>query len=1062
MAKIYISSTYQDLMDVREHAYRLLRRMGHDCVAMEDYVATDERPVEKCKADVAACDLYIGIFAWRYGHRPPNDNPGDLSITEMEYRHARTSGKHCLIFLLSEDAPWLPKFSDTDFPDRRIDKLRKELSQRHTCSFFTSAENIDSALGPAIHAWAKEHGHIKPGNLNPELDLAPYYNVIRQRYQRLDLDALTPPQKEEYMQLSLSNVFVEQSVRENPPPVELPRAAWQRLHHDREVHLDDLPEDVMPDNIRKARESYFETPARLALEIFTDPRHQRVIILGDPGAGKSTLSRYVALSLIDPAGDEKLRRVFPDYVSLLVELRSYAGLRAAGKCETFLDFLEYLGRTEGWRLNVEALSQYLKTDGRAVVIFDGLDEIFDPEDRERITHQITGFASDYPKARIIVTSRVIGYRRKILTDAGFTHFTLQDLDEKQVESFITRWYHLALSDRPDEAQARRKRILRAFSDSASIRQLASNPMLLTIMAIIGKHQELPRERWKLYDHAASVLIQHWDINKHLKEQAIQIDFIGEEEKKEMLRRLAHRMQSGTGGLAGNYIHREELEAEFVSYLKDRFSLSPDRATTIARQMIGQFRERNFILCRYGANLYGFVHRAFLEFFCASAFVLRFEKTKELSIEQLKQMAYDRHWEDRSWHEVLRLICGMIDEKFASEIIDHLIDMPDQPKPGEYEDRKPWNLALAIQCLGEVNNINAATNSAARLLKALCVLFESGLTGEERRLDQFLTNHVAMPAEAIGRNWPHRAALTNWVNELKPGSFVWDYSAPFGIFIGSLGREVDEIHQALLGFAKCGDENLRGLFPWALAKGWPDDPETAPLLYSQAHNDDSADVRRIAVMAIAEHYRQDKKTLSLLTDLAVSDPNEAVRSTAISLLAEYFQDEEPTLPILRDRAVNDLRETVRSTAISLLAEHFRENRQIFEWLLEWGTSETNEYVRRAALYSLADNFRSAPETLPLLCDRATSDPHELVRSGALLALTSRFREAPETLLSLQDRSVNDQSEIVRFFALQRLVDYFRKFPETLALVSDRAENDPVLWLKEIAGQMLYKLSAAQLQ
>jgi len=121
-----------------------------------------------------------------------------------------------------------------------------------------------------------------------------------------------------------------------------------------------------------------------------------------------------------------------------------------------------------------------------VVIFDGLDEIFDPEAREQITRQIVAFADEYPQARIVVTSRVIGYRRKILTDAGFAHFTLQDLDGKQVATFADRWYGLAMSDRPDEARERRERILRSFQESASIRQLAGNPMLLTIMAIIGK------------------------------------------------------------------------------------------------------------------------------------------------------------------------------------------------------------------------------------------------------------------------------------------------------------------------------------------------------------------------------------------------------------------------------------------------------------------------------------------------------------------------------------------------------------------------------------------------
>ena len=207
-----------------------------------------------------------------------------------------------------------------------------------------------------------------------------------------------------------------------------------------------------------------------------------------------------------------------------------------------------------------------------MVIFDGLDEIFEPKLRETITNQIVGFTNAYPKACVIVTSRILGYRRKILSDAGFTHFTLQDLDEKQVEAFITKWYQLAMSDRLDEAKERSERILKSFKDSASIRQLAGNPMLLTIMAIIGKHQELPRERWKLYDHAASVLIQHWDVNKHLKDENLEADFIGEDDKKELLRRLAYRMQSGDGELAGNYIHREGLQDEFENYLK---KLQPD-------------------------------------------------------------------------------------------------------------------------------------------------------------------------------------------------------------------------------------------------------------------------------------------------------------------------------------------------------------------------------------------------------------------------------------------------------------------------------------------------------
>ena len=69
-ARIYISSTFSDLQAHREKVYRVLRQLGHDVIAMEDYVAADQRPLAKCLADVAACDLYVGIFAHRYGYVP--------------------------------------------------------------------------------------------------------------------------------------------------------------------------------------------------------------------------------------------------------------------------------------------------------------------------------------------------------------------------------------------------------------------------------------------------------------------------------------------------------------------------------------------------------------------------------------------------------------------------------------------------------------------------------------------------------------------------------------------------------------------------------------------------------------------------------------------------------------------------------------------------------------------------------------------------------------------------------------------------------------------------------
>lgn len=885
MAKIYVSSTFLDLQECRKKIELTIRQMGHEDVAMEYYVAENRRPVEKCLADVASCDLYLGIFAWRYGYIPKKKNRQKLSITEMEYRQAQKTSKPCLIFLLDGKAPWPPDFIDDD--KSRIKKIRSELSESHNPGYFKSVENISSIVAPALHKWEQEHGHIVSSTLGLELDVNAYFSALKKRYQRLDLDALTPPQREDYLKLQLRSVFVEQNVRESPPPVELPKELWTKLEHEQKFQGEDLYDSVTIDaeNIQRVREIYFEKPSLPVLQSLSDSNNQHVIILGDPGSGKSTLARYLLLSLIEPTSDGKLTNTFSDYLPLLIELRSYNGLRADKKCDTFLEYCEYMGKTEGWGLTRSALNNYLQNDGRAVIIFDGLDEIFDPEEREQLTRQIVGFASDYPKTRIIATSRIIGYRKSILSDAGFTHFTLQDLNGKQVVAFVERWYKLALSDRPEEARERQKRIMQSFRESAPIRQLAGNPMLLTIMTIIGKHQELPQERWKLYDHAASVLIQHWDINKHLKDRRVKADFIGEDDKKELLRRLAYKMQGSEGGLAGNYIHYDELQAEFEGYLKERYGQPPDRAKVIADVMIQQFRERNFILSLYGANVYGFVHRAFLEYFCASAFVHKFEKTKELTIESLKQDIFGAHWQDQNWHEVLRLICGMIDEKFAGEITDYLVEEVYNPWPGDFGEKLPWNIALAVKCFGELRKPSVIAESSKRLLHKLCLLFDYEMMGK-RRLISFFRDHILPTVETIGAKWPHRSVLSEWLKNRGSFSYAWLYNDILGRFIGIMGRGVDEVHKIVLNYAKHYNKNYRILVPFALATGWP----------------------------------KHQKTLLLLHDLADNDKDEFVRSTACLVLARYFTNDQQTLTIIRDRITNDSHERVRSDAVRALARH----------------------------------------------------------------------------------------------------------------------------------------------
>ena len=152
MAKIYISSTFNDLAEYRKAAFDILSSMDHSVKAMEHYVATDQRPLDKCLADVEACDVYVGIFAWRYGFvpDPAQGNPERRSITELEYRRAIETGKHCLIYLLNEKHPWPPPNIEKGQGGKKLARFRKELGDAHIVSFFKTPEDLAALISASV------------------------------------------------------------------------------------------------------------------------------------------------------------------------------------------------------------------------------------------------------------------------------------------------------------------------------------------------------------------------------------------------------------------------------------------------------------------------------------------------------------------------------------------------------------------------------------------------------------------------------------------------------------------------------------------------------------------------------------------------------------------------------------------------------------------------------------------------------------------------------------------------------------------------------------------------
>lgn len=1024
MAKIFVSSTYLDLKDFRERVSSVIRKMDHTDVAMEYFVAEDKRPLDKCLADVVACDLYIGIFAWRYGYIPSGY---ENSITELEYRKARESGKPCLIFLLKDSAPWRMSLVEKEKLSR-IEALRKELSNNHLPALFSSIDELGECVAEAIHRWDKDRSvPLTPQNVQG-LNLVAYHNAVLKQYKILDLDALTPPEKADFIEIQLRSIFVEQDVRENPPPIEIPKELLEKLIKDEKLKKEDLPEGIKLEDIQKAKEAYLKKPMSPVLDIITNPKNHYVVILGDPGSGKSTLSRYIVLSLITKE-DEKLQKVFENYIPLLIELRDYAAECTRNKCNTFVEYLDLLGRTKGYGLTKETLDNYLKKDDKAILIFDGLDEIFDPNLRESIEKQIVGFTIDYPKVRIIVTSRIVGYKRRILTNADFSHYTLQDFRKPQMEAFIDRWYGIALINNPEEACARKERINHSLNESASIRQLAGNPLLLTIMAIINKHQELPRERWRLYEHASSVLIHHWDWERSIKEWNIQIDYVSKDDKEELLRRIAYKMQSAPLGFAGNFIHADTLQEEFEKYFMERYRKDPADAKLASQVLIEQLRERNFILCRYGSNLYGFIHRTFLEYFCAWSIVWKFNRKHEFDIEDIKNIFKD-HWGDKSWHEVLRLICGMIDEKFAEILIRYLMSEP-PPSPVDlviatinrykeifvsfdylnwlYEVRNStfyrerfdtmWkysHLMLAIKCMGELNNIEIIRDTSSELLEKIWEMLVEGHLWEIEQED-FIAS-----IKPVGKRWAGRESLKDkipaYAKYLKYSKFGFErffylpQSNYVGIFIGCVGAGDMDIRKQVELLLKDNVVSSKNIALTALAFGWHDDPVTLRLLKMHALKDSDETVRKVAISLIGQGWwHGDTETLEMLQNCSLTDPSDIVRKSAIEVISEHLSNNTNNFTSLSELAKSAKEFKIRQFATLQVGKIWEKDINALKLLKDRALNDTYYGVREIAISLLYELWRDDPTVLGMLYERVSREPNPVVRNIIYKFTTGKITE-----------------------------------------------------------------------
>lgn len=392
-----------------------------------------------------------------------------------------------------------------------------------------------------------------------------------------------------------------------------------------------------------------ETQPYTALEQLN--RFEDLVILGNPGSGKSTFVNFVttcmAGSLLGheqfnlellctplPAADDEESTPQPwDHGPLLpvhIVLRDFAaqGLPEAGETAT----AEHLWTFIKEQLKRAALEEYaplLKkelTEKGGLFLFDGLDEVPTAhEHRIHIKQVIEDVAKTFGNCRIVVTSRIYAYQKQDWKLTGFDDTTLANFNETQISQFIERWYELVAETRHldlDVARGRAALLKNVVLNSPRLLDLARQPLLLTLMASLHAWRggSLPEKREELYADAVDLLLDSWEKQRVIQrpdgsyaiiqpslEQYLKVDRDVVRGLLDKLAYEAHLEQKETIGTA------DILESELVMGL---FELSKQQEFNPA-ELVNYLSNRAGILVARGNGIYSFPHRTFQEYLAAS-------------------------------------------------------------------------------------------------------------------------------------------------------------------------------------------------------------------------------------------------------------------------------------------------------------------------------------------------------------------------------------------------------------------------------------------------------------
>ena len=504
--------------------------------------------------------------------------------------------------------------------------------------------------------------------------------------------------------------------------------------------------------------------------------YSRLVLLGDPGSGKTIFMNYLALcmtgAVLAPDGDWITRLQAQGwgngtYLPISIILRDFAEDLTDTRFDAVFDHLQGVFTKQKFDAGTLERIQYYIKAGQALILFDGLDEV-PPEKREKVRDALHDFMGRFPQNRYIVTCRILSYAdpKWHLRDMDAVE-TFAPLNPDQIAHFVRAWYTVRanlLTISHDEADKRVEELTERLNDK-DLQEMATNPMLLTVMTFVHNSTgTLPKEKARLYDQCVDWLMRRWKLEEFNTLFKL-LNLRGEKDLYKILWEIAY------------YTHNEHADKDGVADINEADILAivkkyVDNDAGLAQKFCDYIQYRAGLLIGRGVDSKGwrvftFPHRTFQEFLAG----------QYLLTHDFEELAPDVARLGAGWREVMLLACGYLiyEQANDAEVIKAVGAILDDDPQDDTDWRAVW-LASEMLSIVKLDNITKS-NRGERVLKRtknlLVQLIEGGhLPPVERAGAGRILSQLGDPRQGVG---------TITVNGVTLPDVVWCH-IPAGEFI----------------------------------------------------------------------------------------------------------------------------------------------------------------------------------------------------------------------------------------------------------------------------------------